>query len=42
VHWDMYGQRAGEIRSRLAPFAQYLRPLGSDDRMSLYEIVTFP
>jgi hypothetical protein len=42
VHWDMYGQRGGEIRSRLAPFAQYLRPLGSDDRMSLYEIVTFP
>jgi hypothetical protein len=42
VHWDMYGPRAGEVRSKLAAFSQHLRPLGSDAQMSLYEIVTFP
>jgi hypothetical protein len=42
VHWDMYGPRAEEIRTKLKDFTQYLRPLASDDTMSLYEIVSFP
>ena len=42
VHWDMFGPRAAEIRQRLEPYAANLRALGSDDRMTLYEIVTFP
>jgi hypothetical protein len=42
IHWDMFGPRAEEIRSRLQPFTQYLRLLASDSRMSLYEIVAFP
>jgi hypothetical protein len=42
VHWDMYGPRQGEIRDRLQPFAQHLRELARDDRMTLYEVVTFP
>jgi hypothetical protein len=42
VHWDMFVNRAGEIRERLKPFAANLRVLASDDRMTLYEIVSFP
>ena len=42
IHWDMYGPRAGEIRTKLTAFERYLRPLGADDTMSLYEIVGFP
>jgi 4-amino-4-deoxy-L-arabinose transferase-like glycosyltransferase len=42
VHWDMYGPRAEEVRKNLESFAQHLRPLSSDTRMSLYEIVSFP
>ena len=42
IHWDMYGPRAEEVRSKLKDFTQYLRPLASDDTMSLYEIVSFP
>jgi hypothetical protein len=42
VHWDMYGPRADEIRTRLQPFARYLRPLASDPHMTLFEIVSFP
>jgi hypothetical protein len=42
IHWDMYGPRAGEIRTKLKEFERYLRPLGSDQTMSLYEIVAFP
>jgi hypothetical protein len=42
VHWDMYGPRADEVRTNLAGFSEYLRPLNSDERMSLYEIVSFP
>jgi hypothetical protein len=42
IHWDMYGPRADEIRTKLKPFERYLRPLGSDATMSLYEIVAFP
>jgi hypothetical protein len=42
IHWDMYVGRADEIRARLEPYARYLRPLGSDPTMTLYEIVSFP
>ena len=42
VHWDMFGPRAEEIRQRLEPYLVYLRPLSSDERMTLYEIVGFP
>lgn len=42
IHWDMYGPRADEIRTKLKSFAQYLRPLGNDSTMTLYEIVSFP
>jgi 4-amino-4-deoxy-L-arabinose transferase-like glycosyltransferase len=42
IHWDMYGPRAEGVREKLKDFAQYLRPLGSDETMTLYEIVSFP
>jgi hypothetical protein len=42
IHWDMYGPRAEEIRTKLKDFTRYLRLLGSDETMSLYEIVSFP
>jgi hypothetical protein len=42
VHWDMFGPRADEIRQRLEPYHVYLRPLSSDERMTLYEILGFP
>ena len=42
IHWDMYGPRAEEVRQKLQEFARYLRPLGTDQTMSLYEIVAFP
>ena len=42
IHWDMYGPRAEEIRTKLKDFTQYLRPLAADEKMSLYEIVAFP
>jgi hypothetical protein len=42
IHWDMYGPRAEEIRTKLKPFERYLRPLGNDATMNLYEIVGFP
>lgn len=42
LHWDMYGPRQAEIRERLAPFRRHLRELSADERMTLYEIVSFP
>jgi hypothetical protein len=42
IHWDMFVGRRDEIRERLKPFAANLRELSSDDRMSLYEIISFP
>lgn len=42
VHWNMFGPRAEEIRSRLTPFLRHLRTVASDDGMTLYEVVTFP
>jgi hypothetical protein len=38
----MFVNRAQEIRERLQPFEHHLRVLASDDRMTLYEIVSFP
>jgi len=42
IHWDMYGPRQEEIRTKLKDFTQHLRPLASDETMALYEIVSFP
>ena len=42
IHWDMFGPRADEIRRRLAPFERHLKPIASDDLMSIYEVVSFP
>jgi hypothetical protein len=42
IHWDMYGPRAEGVRETLKDFAKYLRLLGSDQAMTLYEIVSFP
>jgi hypothetical protein len=42
VHWEMYGPRGPEIRERLQPFRRHLRELAGDDRMTLYEVVSFP
>ncbi|MDQ3348082.1 MAG: hypothetical protein M3545_08955 [Acidobacteriota bacterium] len=42
VHWDRYGPRAEEIRTRLQPFLRHLRPLAANPAMSLFEIVSFP
>jgi hypothetical protein len=42
IHWDMYAGRQDEIRERLKPFAPNLRLITGDERMSLYEIVSFP
>ena len=42
IHWDMFGPRAGEIRTRLQPYSRHLRPLVADGRMSLFEIISFP
>jgi len=42
IHWDMYGPRADGVREKLKEFARYLRPLGSDQTMTLYEIVSYP
>lgn len=42
IHWDMFGPRADEIRQRLRPFERYLRMLASDERMTLYDVVSFP
>lgn len=42
IHWDMFGPRADEVRQRLQPFTPYLRAIGADSTMSLYEIVEFP
>ncbi len=42
IHWDMYVSRADEIRQRLQPFLQYLRPIAADSNVTLYEIIAFP
>jgi hypothetical protein len=42
VHWEMYGPRREEISERLLPFERHLQILAGDDRMTLYEVVSFP
>ena len=42
IHWDMFGSRADEVRQRLQPFTPYMRAIGTDGTVSLYEIVGFP
>lgn len=42
VHWDMYGARADGIRQGMVRYEQYLRPIASDDTMTLYEVIGFP
>jgi hypothetical protein len=42
IHWDMYGPRQEEIRTRLVPFTRHLRLLADDGTMTLYEIMSFP
>jgi hypothetical protein len=42
VNWEMYGPRRQEIADRLQPFRQHLRELAGDERMTLYEVVSFP
>jgi hypothetical protein len=42
IHWDMYGGRAEEIRTRLEPFRPYLRPIATGPRVTFYEILRFP
>ena len=42
VHWDQYGSRRAEIEERLRPYAQHLRPLSADSRMTLYEVLSYP
>ena len=42
IHWDMFGGRREEIRTRLAKYEPNLRLLSGDDRMALYEVVRYP
>jgi hypothetical protein len=42
IHWDLFGSRREEIERRLRPYAPHLRPLASDDMMTLYEVVFYP
>jgi len=42
IHWDMFGQRAEEIRRRLEPFTPYLRTLATSPSVTFYEVVGFP
>ena len=42
VHWDMFGGRQAEIRARLEPYANNLRTLASDERMTLFEVTRYP
>ena len=42
VHWDMFGTQLAGVRERMPRFLPYLRPIASDDTMTLYEVVGFP
>src|SRR5262245_16246202 len=42
IHWDMFVERADDIRRRLEPFLPNLRVVAADDRMTLYEVVRYP
>ncbi len=39
---DGYGRAIEEIERRLDPFRPHLRPISSDERMEIYEIVSWP
>jgi hypothetical protein len=39
---DGYGRATPDIEQRLEPFRQHLRPIASDDRVAIYEIVSWP
>ena len=41
VHWDMFGPRAEDVRSRLERYKNDLRELAADRRMTLYEVMTY-
>jgi hypothetical protein len=42
IHWDMFGPRAEEIRTRLQPYQHHLRLVAEDPRLSIYEVMSFP
>ncbi|MCA1559162.1 MAG: hypothetical protein LC804_02430 [Acidobacteria bacterium] len=42
VNWGMFGPRRDEIRRRLKPYEEYLRPLAEDSTMTLFEVLRFP
>jgi hypothetical protein len=44
IHWDMFGTsaKAADARRRLQAFESNLRLIAADDRMSLYEVETYP
>jgi hypothetical protein len=43
IHRDLYGaQTAPVIEARLEPFMAYLRPVASDERVRIFEIVAWP
>ena len=42
IHWDMFGRRQEEIRTRIATYEQNLRVLAGDERMTLYEVIRYP
>jgi hypothetical protein len=43
IHRDLYGlQTAAQIESRLTPYLPYLRDIASDDRVRIFEIVSWP
>lgn len=42
IHWDMFGGRQEEIRTRIGKYEQNLRVLAGDERMSLYEVIRYP
>jgi hypothetical protein len=42
IHWDMFGPREQEIRTRLEPYLHHLRLIADSPRVSFYEVVSFP
>ena len=43
IHRDLYGlQTAAQVESRLTPYLPYLRDIASDDRVRIFEIVSWP
>ena len=42
VHLDLYGDAAGTMTRLMQPYLQYLRPLQTAGRVTLYEIAAWP